>query len=77
MKNISVLVIVAVLLSLCSCAPHHDLDNENRQVKAVLDQMIKASETEDMALLSQVYAHDDDMVIIGTEIVSDWSVGRH
>jgi len=67
MKNISVFVIVAVLLSLCSCAPHLDLDNENVQVKAVLDQMIKASETEDMELLSQVYAHDADMVIFGTD----------
>jgi ketosteroid isomerase-like protein len=67
MKNISVWVIVAVLLSLCSCAPHLDLDNENVQVEAVLDQMIKASETEDMELLSQVYAHDDDMVIFGTD----------
>lgn len=67
MKITSLLVIVAVLLSHCSCAPHLDLDNEKVQVKAVLDQMIKASETEDMGLLSQVYAHDDDMVIFGTD----------
>jgi len=66
MKSICVLVIVAVFL-LCSCAPHPDLDNEHIQVKAVLNQMIKASETEDMALLSQVYAHDKDMVVFGTD----------
>ena len=45
-----------------------DLDNEQTQVKAVLDQLIKASETEDMESLSQVYAHDDDMVIFGTDV---------
>lgn len=67
MKHTSVWVVVAVLLSLCSCAPNLDLDRERVQVKAVLDQMIEASEAEDMASLSRVYAHDDDMVIFGTD----------
>ncbi len=67
MNRFIALALVICLLVLSSCAPHPDLDAANKQVKAVLDNLIKSSEMKDMELTSKIYAHDADMVIIGTD----------
>lgn len=48
-------------------APVVDIEAEKGAVKAVFDEWVKSIETEDMELFSKVIAHDDDMVLFGTD----------
>ncbi len=66
MKNIITIIAVAVILLATGCTPRVDIEAEKTKVKAVLDQLIEASENGDMELLSKIYAHDPDMVNFGT-----------
>ena len=65
MRYLTMIVLGSIFL-LIGCAPKVDLEAEKAKVKEVLDLSIKASETEDMELLSKVYAHDSDIISIGT-----------
>ncbi|MGD8777924.1 MAG: nuclear transport factor 2 family protein [Ignavibacteria bacterium] len=67
MKKIVAFLMGVFFLVNSSYAQKVDMEIEKQNVKAVLDQFIKASETENMELLSKVYAHDPDMVVFGTE----------
>jgi len=67
MKNLFVLFVVIIFLSLSACTQKVDLEAEKAQVKTVIDQIEQLFETEDMELFSKIYAHDSDMVIFGTD----------
>lgn len=67
MKNSIVCVFMIVLLVISACTEKVDIEREKTQVKAVLDQLIQASEAEDMELFSRIYAQDSDMVNFGTD----------
>lgn len=67
MKNYYALLIIASLFVFGSCTQQVDIESEKVQVDNVLDQVIKVWETEDMQSLSDIFAHDSDMVIFGTE----------
>jgi len=66
MKNFIMIVAIAFLV-MSACTQKVDLEAEKAKVKAVLDQNSQMLVTEDMDLLSKIYAHDDDMVILGTD----------
>lgn len=72
MKNLFVLFVVIVFLGLSACTPKVDLESEKAQVKTVVDQFKQAFETNDMALFSKIYAHDPEMVVIGTDSAEYW-----
>lgn len=44
-----------------------DLEAAKAAVNSALDQMIQAYETENVELFSKIWAHDPDMVILGTD----------
>lgn len=66
MKNF-ILIIAIAFLVMSACTQKVDLETEKAKVKAVIDQNSQVMVTEDMELLSKIYAHDDDMVIFGTD----------
>ncbi|MFC1731544.1 nuclear transport factor 2 family protein [candidate division KSB1 bacterium] len=49
-----------------------DPEAERVQIDIVHSELIATKETHDPALLSKVYAHDDDMVVLGTDDVERW-----
>lgn len=67
MKSYIVLIVIIFLWVLSGCAQRVDIDAEKEEVNKVLDQEIQVWETEDMDLLSGIFAHDSDMVTFGTE----------
>lgn len=68
----SVSLLVAAVLALGACAPQVDLESEEAAVKTVLDQFAQMVATEDMELLSQLMAHDPDIIIFGTDAAERW-----
>jgi ketosteroid isomerase-like protein len=62
-----ILIAAIALLAMSACTQKVDLEAEKAKVKAVIDQHFQMLVTEDMELLSKIYAHDDDMVIFGTD----------
>jgi hypothetical protein len=67
MKNVMVLTAGMVVCILIGCARNVDVAVEKTKVDTVLDQNIQVIETEDVDLLSKIFAHDADMVIFGTD----------
>ena len=67
MKNIFLLLFGVAFLILISCEEKVDIDTEKANVKTVVDQLEQMLETEDMELLSRIFAHDTDMVNFGTD----------
>lgn len=49
-----------------------DIEAEKAKVKSVIDQFAKVWETKDLELLSEIFAHDADMVINGTDAPERW-----
>jgi ketosteroid isomerase-like protein len=66
MKNF-ILIAAIIFLAMSACTQKVDLEAEKAKVKTVIDQNLQMLVTEDMELLSKIYAHDDDMVIFGTD----------
>jgi len=66
MKNLLILSLVVAFLAISACTKKVDIEAEKAEIKSVLDQWDQAYETEDMELLSKIFAHDDDMVHFGT-----------
>jgi len=73
-------ILVAVALS-TSCgpdqsqvdqAPSVDLAAEQAAVTAVVDLFPQVIATEDIALLGQIFAHDPDLVVFGTDASERW-----
>jgi len=73
MKNFILIAAIAFLV-ISACTQKIDLEAEKAKVKAVIDQNLQMLVTEDMELMSQIYAHDDDMVFIGTD-AAEYMVG--
>ncbi len=74
MKNFNIFVLGTVLLIISSCTQKIDIEAEKAKVNKVLDQVIQVMETEDMDLLSDLFAHDPNMVCIGTD-AGEWITG--
>lgn len=70
------LVIFMTLFLSCRCqqetAVQVDLGLEETAVKATMNQFWQSFETSDISLVSEVMAHDLDMVIIGTDAEERW-----
>ena len=47
--------------------PAVDIETEEAAVEAFIDDYLEIFKTEDMEMLSKMYAHDDDMVVFGTD----------
>jgi len=66
-KQALFLVATPVLLLACSrVGPERDVRNETAAVTSVLDQYLQAFRASDQQGVAQVYAHDDDLVVFGS-----------
>ena len=72
MKHTIVLLIVVTGIIISGCSKTVNLEAEKAAVKSVIDQFGEAIETEDMGMLENVMAHDDDMVCFGTDAQERW-----
>jgi len=72
MKNILLLLFGIAFLTFTSCEIKVDIEKDTDDIKSVLNQYNKAFETEDMDLLSNIVAHDNDMVCFGTDAAERW-----
>lgn len=72
----AIIVVIGVLFSMACNQPPAPEDTEKQptstredqlQIQKVLELYISASESQDINLMSQVWAPDDDIVVIGTE----------
>ena len=70
-KRFAVVMVAAVILT-TACVQRVDLESEEAAVKAVVAQLWHAHEIQDLDLLSQVMAHDSDMIIIGSDAAERW-----
>jgi uncharacterized protein (TIGR02246 family) len=48
--------------------PVVDIEAEKAEVKALIDDFVLGWETEDSELFSKIFAHDDDMIMFGTDV---------
>ena len=67
MQNLTALVVGVTFLLITACSQKVDIETEKVKVKTVVDQFEEVLETEDMELLSMIFAHDTDMVNFGTD----------
>jgi ketosteroid isomerase-like protein len=71
-KLLMILPLVILLCFTFGCQayeekPAVDIEAEKAAVKTVLDEWIQCFETKDMELGSKIIAHDDDLVVFGTD----------
>jgi len=66
MKNL-ILISTIIFLLISACNQKVNLEAEKAEVKNVVDQITGVLKTEDMQTLSQITAHDDDIIIFGTD----------
>ncbi|MCJ7564110.1 MAG: nuclear transport factor 2 family protein [Candidatus Aminicenantes bacterium] len=80
MRKLATKAILAVLLAACTVSmnaslnedlhqkaqPAIDIDTEKAAVKAVLERYIKAFQTRNREGVAEVYAHDEDLVVFGS-----------
>jgi ketosteroid isomerase-like protein len=70
------LVILMALFLSCRCqqetAVQVDLETEEAAVRATMNQFWQSWEARDVDLLSEITAHDPDMVIFGTDAAERW-----
>ena len=68
MRTIQFVSFFLLLFVLSSCVQQVDFEAEREQINAVLDLCNKGWETQDLAIISNVYAHDSDMIVFGTDL---------
>ncbi|MCF7793206.1 MAG: nuclear transport factor 2 family protein [Candidatus Cloacimonetes bacterium] len=76
MKKFAILILVFSILSFVSCTPEVDLDVEKAAIEKVLQTYIVSMVAEDMEGISNIFAHDEDMISFGTdagERIVGWS----
>ena len=66
MKNFITLV-VATILIVSGCTPKVDIEAEKTAVRAVVDDLERAFETNDPELLAQLFSHSPDNIFFGTD----------
>ena len=67
------ILFVVVILAINGCAEKVDIEAEKAQVQSVLDQLVQAWETEDVEMLSKIFAAD--VVIFSVYAGTDRFVG--
>jgi len=70
-KSIAFLLAIA-FLAIFVCEKKVDIETEKARVKLVCDQFVQALETENMEMITKTHAHDDDMVMFGTDAAERW-----
>lgn len=70
LKLFTSLVVAGLLLA--SCTVETGSEAEERAAKIVVDDFWKAISTQDVDLLSRAIAHDEELVVFGTDAAEHW-----
>lgn len=70
--NRYLILLVGFVLFAGGCGRKADNAAQLNEVKVVINGMIHAIESEDMGLLSKLFAHDEDMVNFGSDAAERW-----
>jgi ketosteroid isomerase-like protein len=71
MKTLVILT-VSLLLAFCSCAPKADIQAEKAAVRAIIDSLKTASETNNSDILATIFSHSPDNIFFGTDSAERW-----
>lgn len=71
MKN-SIIPVVAIILMVSGCTPKVDIEAEKTAVRAVINDVNRAFETNDPELLAQLVSHSPDNIFFGTDMAERW-----
>ena len=66
MKTLLVLT-ASLLLVFCSCAPKADVQADKAAVRAIVDSLVIATETNNVDLMARIFSHRPDNVFFGTD----------
>ena len=66
MKTLLVLT-ASLLLIFCSCAPKADVQADKAAVRAIVDSLVIATETNNVDLMARIFSHRPDNVFFGTD----------
>lgn len=66
------LIVGSVALLIWACTPTVNIEQERKDVEKVIDQYDQAMKTEDLKLLSSIFAHDPHIVVFGTDETERW-----
>lgn len=75
MKNLFITLLSIALLNISACykncwassSYNNDVGAEKTKIKGVLEKLDEALQTENMGLFTEVFAHDQDIIIIGPD----------
>ena len=71
MKTLVILT-ASLLLAFCSCAPKADIPAEKASVRAIVDSLKTAWETNNSDILARVFSHSPDNIFFGTDSAEHW-----
>ncbi len=71
MKTFMILTML-VSLAFCSCAPKADIQAEKAAVRAIVDSLETAMETNNPDILARIVSHSPDNVFLGTDSAERW-----
>lgn len=74
MRKVKLLVLLLIVGGTISCQtpPKVDIEAERQKVRAAMEEINAAWETEDMETFSRLVAHDEDMVNFGSDVADRW-----
>ncbi|MGA9365570.1 MAG: nuclear transport factor 2 family protein [Bacteroidota bacterium] len=71
MKTLVILT-ASLVLAFCSCAPKPDIQAEKAAVRAIIDSLKTASETNNSDILATIFSHSPDNIFFGTDSAERW-----
>lgn len=72
LPQLRITLVLILITTLTACTATQDRTTELSAVEALLDRFRQAFAAKDMALLAELFAHDEDMVNIGTDADEVW-----
>jgi ketosteroid isomerase-like protein len=71
MKTLVILTVL-LLLAFIGCAPKADVQADKAAVRAILDSMVVAMETNNLDIMTRIVSHSPDNVFLGTDSAERW-----
>jgi ketosteroid isomerase-like protein len=68
----SVIFTMLLFLEFCGCAPKADIQAEKAAVRAIVDSLETAMETNNLDMLARIVSHSPDNVFLGTDSAERW-----
>ncbi len=67
MKDLTVFLMVFAILATSACAEEIDVEAEKAKIQSIFDQYVQAWKTQDMEMFAEIFAPDEDLVVVFTD----------